>query len=306
MFVLLFRYVFGGAIHPGGGLSYIDFLMAGIFIQSVGFGGIGTAVGLAEDLQKGLIERFRALPMARSAVLAGRTTADLVRNVFVLLLMTGVGALVGFDFPNGALGFVAACALVLFFAYALLWGFAVIGLVASNSETAQVMAFPILFPLIFASPAFVPLTSMPGWLRWFATNQPIGAVIDATRSLMLGGRYVPGSTSGHVARGIGVVRRVPGGAGAAGRVALPPQHLSRTPAPGLRSAPTVSTGGPVVGVRAVARAQRGVADRTLRGVHRHDLAPLAEGHVQLALALVRLIVPFSVYCTGRWGRDVVT
>ena len=198
MFVLLFRYVFGGAIHPPLGLTYIDFLMAGIFIQSVGFGGIGTAVGLSEDLQKGLIERFRALPMARSAVLAGRTTADLVRNVFVLLLMTGVGALVGFDFPNGAAGFVAACAIVLLFAYALLWGFAVIGLAASNSETAQVMAFPILFPLIFASPAFVPLTSMPGWLRWFATNQPIGVVINAQRALMLGGRYVPGSVTGHV------------------------------------------------------------------------------------------------------------
>ncbi len=198
MFVLLFRYVFGGAIHPPLGLTYIDFLMAGIFVQSVAFGGIGTAVGLSEDLQKGLIERFRALPMARSAVLAGRTTADLVRNVFVLLLMTGVGALVGFNFPNGAPGFIAACALSLFFAYALLWGFAVIGLAASNSETAQVMAFPILFPLIFASPAFVPLTSMPGWLRWFATNQPIGAVINAMRSLMLGAKYVPGSTSGHV------------------------------------------------------------------------------------------------------------
>lgn len=198
MFVLLFRYVFGGAIHAGDGLSYIDFLMAGIFVQSVGFGGIGTAVGLADDLQKGLIERFRTLPMARSAVLAGRTTADLVRNVFVLLLMTGVGALVGFNFPNGALGFIAACAIVLFFAYALLWGFAVIGLTAPNSETAQVMAFPILFPLIFASPVFVPLTSMPNWLRWFATNQPLGAVITAQRSLMLGGAHVPGSTVGHV------------------------------------------------------------------------------------------------------------
>jgi ABC transporter DrrB family efflux protein len=198
MFVLLFRYVFGGAIHPGGGLSYIDFLMAGIFIQSVGFGGISTAVGLAEDLQKGLIERFRALPMARSAVLAGRTTADLVRNVFVLLLMTGVGALVGFNFPNGALGFIAACALVLLFAYALLWGFAVIGLTASNSETAQVMAFPILFPLIFASPAFVPINQMPGWLQGFATNQPIGVLITAQRSLMLGGAHVAGSTAGHV------------------------------------------------------------------------------------------------------------
>ncbi len=195
MFVLLFRYVFGGAIHAGNGLSYIDFLLAGIFIQSVGFGGIGTAVGLAEDLQKGLIERFRALPMSRSAVLAGRTTADLVRNIFVLLLMTGVGALVGFNFPNGGLGFIAACALVLLFAYALLWGFALIGLTASNSETAQVMAFPILFPLIFASPAFVPISQMPGWLRVFANNQPIGAVINAQRSLMLGAAHVSGSTS---------------------------------------------------------------------------------------------------------------
>jgi ABC-2 type transport system permease protein/oleandomycin transport system permease protein len=112
--------------------------------------------------------------------------------------MTGVGALVGFSFPNGALGFIAACLLVLLFAYALLWGFAVIGLVASNSETAQVMAFPLLFPLIFASPAFVPISSMPGWLQWFATNQPIGVVITAQRALMLGGKYVPGSSTGHV------------------------------------------------------------------------------------------------------------
>jgi ABC-2 type transport system permease protein/oleandomycin transport system permease protein len=197
MVVLLFRYVFGGAI-PIPGLSYIDYLMAGIFVQSVAFGGIGTAVGLADDLQKGLIERFRALPMARSAVLAGRVTADLVRNLFVVLLMTGVGAAVGFDFPNGVLPFIAAGLLVLFFAYALLWGFAVIGLTASNSETAQVMAFPILFPLIFASPAFVRTHSMPGWLQWFANHQPVGVVVNATRALMVGGQHVGGSTSGDV------------------------------------------------------------------------------------------------------------
>jgi ABC-2 type transport system permease protein/oleandomycin transport system permease protein len=198
MFVLLFRYVFGGAIHAGHGLSYIDFLMAGIFVQSVAFGGIGAAVGLADDLQKGLIERFRALPMARSAVLAGRTTADLVRNVFVVLLMTGVGAAVGFDFPNGALAYIEAAALVLLFSYALLWGFAVIGLVAPNSETAQVMAFPILFPLIFASPAFVQASSMPAWLQSFATHQPVGVVIIATRALMVGQHAVGGSTTTHV------------------------------------------------------------------------------------------------------------
>jgi len=193
MFVLLFRYVFSGAIKLGGTLPtgkhlpYVDFLMAGIFAQSVSFGGIGTAVGLAEDLQSGLVERFRALPMARSAVLAGRTLADLLRNVFVIAVMTAMGALVGFDFPTGALPFLAATALVLLFAYALLWGFAVIGLSASNSETAQVMAFPILFPLLFASPAFVPIADMPGWLRVFAVHQPLGVLIDATRALMIGG-----------------------------------------------------------------------------------------------------------------------
>jgi len=197
MFVLLFRYVFGGAIHIPH-LAYIDFLMAGIFIQSVAFGGIGTAVGLSEDLQKGLIERFRALPMNRAAVLAGRTTADLVRNVFVVLLMTGVGAAVGFDFPNGALPFVGAVALSLLFSYALLWGFAFIGLMAPNSETAQVIAFPILFPLIFASPAFVQTSTMPGWLRTFAADQPIGVVVNAIRVLMVGPRAGLGSAGGHV------------------------------------------------------------------------------------------------------------
>ena len=198
MFVLLFRYVFGGAIHAGGGVSYIDFLMAGIFIQSVAFGGIGTAVGMSEDLHKGLIERFRALPMARAALLAGRTTADLIRNVFVVLLITGVGALVGFDFPRGALPYVAGAALVLLFAYALLWGFAFVGMIAPNSETAQVMVFPVIFPLIFASPAFVPLASLPGWLQAFARHQPVGVLIQATRALMIGPTGVGGSTAGHV------------------------------------------------------------------------------------------------------------
>ena len=156
MFVLLFRYVFGGAINAGPHLSYIDYLMAGIFVQSVAFGGIGSAVGLSEDLHKGLIERFRALP------------------------------------------FVAGALLVLALSYALLWGFAFVGLVASNSETAQVIAFPILFPLIFASPAFVRAQSMPGWLRAFATHQPLGVVIDATRALQVGPRAGLGPAGGLV------------------------------------------------------------------------------------------------------------
>ncbi|HVC68872.1 MAG TPA: ABC transporter permease [Acidimicrobiales bacterium] len=188
MFVLLFRYVFGGAIHPPPGFkNYADYLMPGIFVQSVAFGSISTAVGLSEDLQKGLLERFRALPMARAAVLTGRTTADLVRNIFVVGVITAVGYAVGFRIGAGVVAFVAGILILLLFAYALSWGFAVIGLSAPNSETAQVMAFPILFPLVFASPAFVAVKSMPGWLQPFANHQPIGVVVIATRALMHGG-----------------------------------------------------------------------------------------------------------------------
>jgi len=186
MFVLLFRYVFGGAIHVPG-ISYVNYLIAGVYVQTVMFGAIATSVGLAEDLHQGLIERFRALPMARSAVLAGRTTADLVRNIGVLILITAVGYLVGFRVETNVGEFIGAIALILLFAYALSWGFAIIGLSAPNSETAQLAAFPLLFPLSFASSAFVPVTSMPGWLQAFAIHQPVSQVIDATRELMLGG-----------------------------------------------------------------------------------------------------------------------
>ncbi|HEV3265542.1 MAG TPA: ABC transporter permease [Acidimicrobiales bacterium] len=187
MFVLLFRYVFGGAINPGHGISYVNYLMPGIFVQTVAFGAVQTSIGLAEDLQKGLIERFRALPMARSAVLVGRTIADLVRNVGVVIVMTGVGLLVGFRPTTGVLPYLAAVGIILLFAYALSWGFALVGLTASNSETAQVMSFPLLFPLVFASSAFVPLFDMPGWLRGFATYQPVSVMVSVCRALMIGG-----------------------------------------------------------------------------------------------------------------------
>ena len=185
MFVLLFRFVFGGAIHIPG-TTYVNYLIAGVYVQTVMFGAVSTSVGLAEDVHKGLLERFRALPMARSAVLAGRTSADAVRNVGVLLLITAVGYLVGFRVQTNFVSFLAGLLIVLFFAYALSWGFAIIGLSASNSETAQLAAFPILFPLTFASSAFVSVTTMPGWLQGFARNQPVSQVIDATRQLMLG------------------------------------------------------------------------------------------------------------------------
>jgi ABC-2 type transport system permease protein/oleandomycin transport system permease protein len=205
MFVLLFRYVFGGAIHPPG-LDYVDFMMPGIFVQTVCFGAVGTGIGLAEDMGKGLVERFRSLPMARSAVLAGRTTADLCRNVFVVVLMTAVGFAVGFRVHTGVFSFLAGAGVLLLFAYALSWAFAVLGLRARNAETAQAMSFPLLFPLTFASSAFVPVQSMPGWLQAFARHQPVSVVVDATRALMVGG---PGPTAGPVfqalAWGVGIL-----------------------------------------------------------------------------------------------------
>ncbi|MHB1987418.1 MAG: ABC transporter permease [Acidimicrobiales bacterium] len=195
MFVLLFRYVFGGAIRVGAPGGYVNYLIPGVFVQTVAFGAVQTSIGLAEDLQKGLIERFRSLPMARSAVLAGRTVADLCRNFLVAALITGVGYAVGFRVETSLWGFLAAIVLLLFFAYALSWGFAVIGLSAPNSETAQVMSFPLLFPLTFASSAFVPVQTMPGWLQGFATYQPVSEVIDAVRGLMVGG---VADVAGHV------------------------------------------------------------------------------------------------------------
>ena len=190
MFVLLFVYVFGGAMSTPG-FRYVDFIVPGIFVQTVCFGAVTTGVGLAEDLNKGLIERFRSLPMARSAVLAGRTTADMFRNVFVVLLMTVVGVAVGFRSNTGFFSFMGGVFLLLAFAYALSWGFAVLGLVARNAETAQAMAFPLLFPLTFASSAFVPVSSMPGWLQAFAAHQPVSVVVDACRHLMVGGQGSP-------------------------------------------------------------------------------------------------------------------
>jgi len=184
--VLLFRYVFAGSIHIRG-TTYVNYLMPGVFVQTVAFGSISTAVGLSDDLHKGLIERFRALPMARSAVLTGRTMADFVRNLGSVVIMTGVGFLVGFRVQTNVPTFIAGLLLLLLFAWTLSWAFALIGLGAPNSETAQVMAFPILFPFIFASSGFVKVTSMPGWLQAFASNQPISKVVDSSRALMSGG-----------------------------------------------------------------------------------------------------------------------
>ncbi len=185
MFVLLFRYVFGGAINVGGGESYVDFLMAGIFVQTVAFGSVLTGIGLAEDLQRGLVDRFRSLPMARSAVLTGRTVADLVRNAFIVVVMLLVGLLVGFRPEAGPLGWAGAAGLMLLFGFSFSWIAATIALLIGSVEAVQSAGFIWLFPLTFASSAFVPTDSMPDVLRAFANNQPITLIVDTVRGLLL-------------------------------------------------------------------------------------------------------------------------
>jgi ABC transporter DrrB family efflux protein len=186
LFVLMFTYVFGGAISVPG-IPYVDYLMPGVFVQVVTFGAVNTGVGLAEDLHAGIIERFRSLPMARSAVLTGRTLADLARNVLVVLLMVVVGFTVGARIHTNVFAFLGALCLLLLFSFALAWLFVIVGLRAPNAETAQAASFPILLPLVFASSAFVPISTMPGWLQVFASHQPVTATVNAVRALTIGG-----------------------------------------------------------------------------------------------------------------------
>lgn len=184
MFVLLFRYVFGGAIQVQG-TSYVNYLMAGIFVQTVAFGSVNTGIGLAEDLHRGLVDRFRSLPMSRSAVLTGRTLADLVLNLFVVLVMTLVGLLVGFQPQGSPLNWLAAAGLLLLFSFAFSWISASIGLLVRSVEAAQSAGFVWLFPLTFASSVFVPTDTMPDWLQAFANHQPVSIVSNAIRALLL-------------------------------------------------------------------------------------------------------------------------
>jgi ABC transporter DrrB family efflux protein len=184
MFVLLFRYVFGGAIAVSG-TTYVNFLMAGIFVQTVIFGSTTTGIGLATDLQRGLVDRFRSLPMAKSAVLTGRTISDLIRNTFVVIVMWIVGLLVGFQPQGNVLFWLAAVGILLLTSFAFSWISATIGLAVRSVEAAQSAGFIWLFPLTFASSAFVPTQSMPTWLRTFAEHQPVTLIINAVRGLLL-------------------------------------------------------------------------------------------------------------------------
>jgi ABC transporter DrrB family efflux protein len=187
LFVLLWTYVFSGAIQTPGGIAYVDYLMPGLFILAIVFGSANTGVGLADDLGRGLIDRFRALPMARPALLVGRTLADTIRNTFVVLLMVAVGYAVSFRFHTGPAAAVAALTLPLVVGYLLSWISALIGLTVRDPETAGTASLLPVIPLAFISSTFVPVATMPGWLQTLANANPITHAVDATRALALGG-----------------------------------------------------------------------------------------------------------------------
>ena len=186
MFVLLFNYVFGGSIEVPGFDSYTQFLMPGIFAQTVVFGSSFTTIGIAEDMTKGFIDRLRSLPIAQSAVLIGRTLSDLARNSLTFAVMLGVAFLIGFRFDGSILEAAAATGLLLLFAYALSWVQALIGLSVSSVEAANSASFTWMFPLTFVSSAFVDPSTLPGWLEPVADHNPFTRVTNAARALYSG------------------------------------------------------------------------------------------------------------------------
>jgi ABC transporter DrrB family efflux protein len=186
MFLVLFVYVFGGAI-AGSSREYLQFALPGILIQGLAFTPFTTAIGLNVDFQRGLIDRFRSLPIARSAVIGGRIAADGVRIVWSVLIMTGFGLLLGFRFGGGAAGALGAFALAVAFGLTMCWPMAFIGITVRATESVNTWGFMIILPLTFASSAFADPASMPGWLQAFVNVNPVTHVIDATRGLMLGG-----------------------------------------------------------------------------------------------------------------------
>ncbi len=183
MFVLLFAYVFGGAIDPGGGVNYREFLIGGIFAQTVVFGATFTGAGIAEDMQKGIIDRFRSLPMSRSAVLVGRTASDIVYNVLSLVIMALTGLLVGWRVRGSLLDALAGFLLLLLFAYAISWVMGYVGLLVPSVEVINNASFIVIMPLTFVSNAFVPLESFPDGLRTFVEWNPVSALTQAVREL---------------------------------------------------------------------------------------------------------------------------
>ncbi|MDA0174245.1 ABC transporter permease [Solirubrobacter taibaiensis] len=186
MFVLLFVYVFGGAISTPGFADYATFMIPGILVQHIAFGGFVTALALAEDMNKGLIDRFRSLPMSRSSVLAGRAVADVVTNLLSIIVLVITGLIVGFSFNASFLEALAGVGLLLLFGFASSMAFALLGMSVSSPEAANGIGFTLIFPLTFLSSAFVPTESMPDGLRHFAEANPVSAIVDALRALWLG------------------------------------------------------------------------------------------------------------------------
>lgn len=193
MFVLLFRYIYEDqlAAEVLGGIDYVFFLMPGIYVQNAIFGSTTTAIGIADDLKKGIIDRFRSLPMARSAVLAGRTTADLAKNLILVLLVIGVGYLVGFRFLNGWLGALGVIALVLAVSFTFSWMSATIGLLLKEVEAVQAAVFTLIFPIVFVSSAFVPVAGMASWLQPVAEHNPVTYWCNLARYLSIGDAGIP-------------------------------------------------------------------------------------------------------------------
>lgn len=185
MFMLLFRYVFGGAINTGG-TTYVNFLVAGILVQSAAFGSTYTALGVATDVKRGIVDRFKSLPMMSSAVLVGHTVADLARNTISSVIMILVGLVVGFRPTANFVEWLMVFGILLLFTFALSWASAILGLLAKSIEAVQWISFVFIFPITFASSAFVPTAGMPTPLRVFAENQPVTQVIEAIRALLVG------------------------------------------------------------------------------------------------------------------------
>ena len=182
MFILLFAYVFGSAIHPPG-IGYREFLIPGIFVQTVIFGSTFTGAGLADDMQKGIIDRFRSLPMSRSAVLVGRTASDVLNNVIVIVVMSLTGLLVGWRIRSSVGEAIAGYLLLLAFAYAISWIMAVVGLIVPTPEVVNNAAFAVIFPLTFVANTFVPTDNFPSGLKTIANWNPVSALTQAVREL---------------------------------------------------------------------------------------------------------------------------
>jgi ABC-2 type transport system permease protein len=205
IFVLLFRYVFGGSIHVPGYRSYADYLIPGIVVQTTVFGGSSLTVRVAEDMSKGITDRFRSLPMSRTAILAGATIASVARTTFTLILVTCVGVAVGFRFHTPVSHIVLAFLVAIMFGYAFAWFFTLVGILVRSTEAAQLAAFLPIFPLVFAASTFTSPKTMPSWLRAFADNQPITQVVDSIRALTQGIDPATGPTLRAIAWSAGIL-----------------------------------------------------------------------------------------------------